>query len=265
MGSQDNKKFSAALITGASRGIGAELAKLAARDCRQVVLVARSVSALEQVAEELETKYGCQTFVISCDLSAAGSVSGLVEKIDDLGVSVNVLVNCAGFGYDARFVESDFVRQQSLVQTNCEALMELCHIYGARMAKAGKGQILNVASIAGFMPGPLMATYYASKAFVQSFTQALHVELKGSGVHVSALCPGPVRTEFWNSADAGHTALAHMALPATYVARVGWAALNVNKATCMPGVLAKVIVFSTRILPRPVIARMAALLQYKKR
>ena len=159
-------------------------------------------------------------------------------------------MNNAGFGYDAPFAESSLERQRALVQTNDMALMEFCHAFAPGMAERGHGGILNVASVAGFVPGPYMSTYYASKAFVQSFSSALHMELRPYGVHVTALCPGPVRTPFWDNADAGGTALARMTISAPRVARAAIRALGCNRLLCCPGVLAKVIVFGSRLVPR---------------
>ena len=170
-------------------------------------------------------------------------------------------MNNAGFGYDAPFAESSLERQRALVQTNDMALMELCHAFAPGMAERGHGGILNVASVAGFVPGPYMSTYYASKAFVQSFSSALHMELRPYGVHVTALCPGPVRTPFWDNADAGGTALARMTISAPRVARAAIRALGCNRLLCCPGVLAKVIVFGSRLVPRTWAAAAASALQ----
>ena len=176
-------------------------------------------------------------------------------------LQVETLVNNAGFGYDAPFAESSLERQRALVQTNDMALMELCHAFAPDMAERGHGGILNVASVAGFVPGPYMSTYYASKAFVQSFSSALHMELRPYGVHVTALCPGPVRTPFWDNADAGGTALARMTISAPRVARAAIRALGCNRLLCCPGVLAKVIVFGSRLVPRTWAAAAASALQ----
>lgn len=152
-----------------------------------------------------------------------------------MGLAVDVLVNNAGFGYDARFAESDMARQRELILTNDLALVELVGEFAPDMAERKCGGILNVASVAGFMPGPDMATYYASKAFVQSFSQAIHVELRRAGVHVSTLCPGPVRTAFWENADAAHTPISRIALDAPFVASEGFNALCRNKGPLRAG------------------------------
>ncbi len=254
-----------ALVTGAGGGIGWELAQLFAADGYDIALVGRDEARLEDAAARLRKDHGVATHVCVQDLSASGAVDDLVSILDEREVVVDALVNNAGFGYDIRFVESDLARQRDLVQVNIEALVELCHAFAPGMVERGSGAILNVASIAGFMPGPFMATYYASKAFVQSFTQALHAELRLRGVAVTALCPGPVRTEFWNAADAGRTALARFAVSPSRVARSGYRALRWNKTLCVPGLVPKVAVFVTRLMPRSWMAAMAAALQVPRR
>lgn len=250
-----------ALVTGASGGLGEEFARSFAADGYDVLLVARSVDKLERIAREVEDRCGVHAMCVPCDLSQPGATSAVVAAVAEQGGDVEVLVNNAGFGYDAPFAQSDGERQRALVQVNDVALTELCHAFVPDMVERGRGYVLNVASIAGFMPGPGMATYYASKAYVQSFTQALRLELLRSGVHVTALCPGPVSTNFWNAADAGHTALAHLTVSSRYVVRAARRALRFNKALCVPGVMSKLAVFSSRILPRRLLAAAAALLQ----
>ena len=254
-------RFGTALITGATGGLGGELARRLAREADALILTGTDAGALERLAAELGRDASPRIETVTCDLSQPGAASELADAVAALGLTVDTLVNCAGFGYDAPFIESDPARQRALVQVNDMALMELCHAFALGMAERGRGYILNVASIAGFLPGPRMATYYASKAFVQSFSQALHAELLASGVHVTALCPGPVRTPFWERADAAHTALAHLALPASAVARAGVRALRWNKALCVPGLFAKLVVLASRVLPRGCMARLAQLLQ----
>lgn len=241
----------AALVTGASGGLGLEFARLAASDGYDVALVARSGDALRAVAADLESSYGITTCVIVQDMAADDAVEGIVAAVDEAGLRIDVLVNNAGFGIAEPFIESEWESQRSLFRTNMDAVAHLSHAFGARMAAAGAGAILNVASIAAFMPGPYMGTYYASKAFVQSFTQALHTELRPYGVHVTALCPGPVRTRFFARAGFGKASVFRLvALPASYVARIGWLALRANKTQVTPGVLAKAIVLFSRIAPR---------------
>ena len=258
---QQGARFGTALVTGATGGLGRELARRLAREADALVLSGTDSGALDELAAKLGRGAGRRVETVACDLSQPGAASELAAAVAGLGLTVDTLVNCAGFGCDAPFTESDPARQRALVQVNDMALMELCRAFAPSMAARGRGYILNVASIAGFLPGPRMATYYASKAFVQSFSQALHVELRPSGVHVTALCSGPVRTPFWERADAAHTALAHLALPASAVACAGVRALRWNKALCVPGLLAKLVVLASRVLPRGWMARLAQLLQ----
>lgn len=252
----------AALVTGASGGIGLELSRLLAARGFDVVLVARSEHALVDAAAQIERDHGVRAHVVVQDLGQDGAVEKVIAAVDRLGVRVEVLANNAGFGIAEPFVEADWDRERSLLRVNIEAVVELSHAFGARMAAAGSGAILNVASIAAFMPGPYMATHYASKAFVQSFTQALHTELRPYGVHVTALCPGPVRTDFFPSAGFGPASPFRLvALPAGYVARVGLAALRANKAQVTPGILAKLVVLFSRIVPRSLMRFLTTRLQ----
>ena len=258
----ESERHVTALVTGACGGIGRELAARLAHGGCDLVLVGREVGRLEALAAELRAaKAGARIQTLACDLARPEAVGTLVERLDGRGLHIDVLVNNAGFGYDAPFASSDADRQRALVRVDVEAVVELTHALVPAMVARGRGAVLNVASIAGFMPGPAMATYYASKAFVQSVTQALHAELAGSGVHVTALCPGPVATPFWDNAGAGQTWLARLATPAAPVARAALSALEANRALCVPGILAKAVVFASRLLPRSAIARMARALQ----
>lgn len=200
-----------ALVTGATGGIGRELCAQLARECGTLALVGRDRHKLEELVKDLAERFDVDTHVFVADFARPGTVDALASQVQAANLQVETLVNNAGFGYDAPFAESGLERQRALVQTNDMALMELCHAFAPGMAERGHGGILNVASVAGFVPGPYMSTYYASKAFVQSFSSALHMELRPYGVHVTALCPGPVRTPFWDNADAGGTALARLA------------------------------------------------------
>lgn len=257
---------SCALVTGATGGIGKELCENLARqkEHETIALVGRNNTELKALANSLQKKYGVKTCVLIADFSKPDGVEKLVSKVRGANLVVETLVNNAGFGYDANFVDSDAKRQQALVQTNVMALMDLCLAFVPDMAKRKHGNVLNVASVAGFLPGPRMATYYASKAFVQSFSNALHMELRFHGVHVTALCPGPVRTPFWDRADAEKTAIAHMTMSPSVVASSALLALKLNRMLCSPGLFAKTIVFSSRLLPRSWAGTIAAALQTPK-
>ena len=252
------------LITGATGGLGTELANLFAGDGYNLVLVARNQQKLDKAAASLCNEHGVDIATFACDLSQSGAAERIFDFVEQQGIVVNALVNNAGFGYDAPFVESDLSRQRDLVQVNDMALMELCYLFGVDMAAREAGEILNIASMAGFMPGTYMATYYASKAFVQSFSQALHAELKPYGVHVTALCPGPLRTDFWKEADADKTFLGGRLASAGRVAADGYTALKNNKALCVPWLFPKAIVFLTRFTPYSVMRWATGVIQNPK-
>ena len=197
-----------ALISGGSSGIGLELAKLFARDGHRLVLVAHNEAKLAAAAGQLRASYGVDVRTVSQDLSVAGAAQQVADQVVQLGIAqVDALVNDAGFGLTGRFVDLDWSEQHEMLATNIDALCELSYIYGVQMAGRRSGRILNVASIAAFMPGPYMAVYYASKAFVESFSQALYTELRPYGVRVSVVCPPPAKTQFFTRAGYGAKSL----------------------------------------------------------
>lgn len=185
-----------ALITGASSGIGYELARLFARKGHGLVLVARNQETLRELAEKLEREHGIRAIVVSKDLSLPSTPEEIFRELAEKSISVDILVNNAGFGTRGMFSNADTDSQLKMIQVNTTALTHLTRLFLERMSRPRKGRILNVASTAAFQPGPLMAVYYATKAYVLSFSEALASELHGSGVTVTALCPGPTRTEF---------------------------------------------------------------------
>jgi uncharacterized protein len=184
------------LITGASSGIGAEIARgLAARGL-SLALVARREDRLRELADELTERHGVEAEVLAGDVSDERGREGLIAEVEKRGLTIEVLVNNAGFGSGGRFTELDPAKETSMVRTNAEAIVALTGHYLPEMADRGRGAVLNVASLIAFQPVPFQATYGATKAFVLSFTDALHEEMRGTGVTVCAVCPGPVRTEF---------------------------------------------------------------------
>lgn len=257
---------STVLITGASSGIGEELARRLATERCRLVLVARRRAQLEALARELEGTGAAAVHVVVADLAVPGAAAALVEKLDGLGLSIDVLINNAGFGRSGAFLEIDLAVEQEMIQLNIMALVELCKLLGWRMAAQGQGRILNVASTAGFQPGPLMAVYYASKAFVLSFSEALAVELRDSGVVVCTLCPGPTRTGFAARADMGATRLvnrvSHMAA-ASDVARAALRGLRRGPGLVIPGAMNKLGVFLLRLAPRRWVTSLVRRLQEK--
>ncbi len=253
------------LVTGASAGLGREFARLAARDGHDVILVARRKDRLQELAKELEAAHGTVVTIIDADLADRGTPRAIVERIQSAGLSVDILINNAGFGSHGSFLETDFARQAEMVDVNVRALMELCHRLLPAMIARKSGRILNVASLAAFSPGPRRATYYASKAFVLSFSEALVAELRGTGVTVTASCPGPVLTEF------GAVAKSDRANPfrggpgsAASVARHAYRAMLAGKAVAIPGFMSKLTAQAIRFLPRAVVRSAAAWLNKKK-
>jgi hypothetical protein len=190
-----------ALITGASSGIGKELAKIHAAKGGDLVLVARREKELTELKNSLESEYKVKVLIISKDLSDTNTPTEIFAETEKLGIQVEYLINNAGFGGHGFFHEREMEKDQAMVNVNIISLMLLTRLYLPGMVTRGTGKILNVSSTASFLPGPLQAVYYSSKAFVTSFSQALAEELNGTGVTVTALCPGPVATEFFDTAN----------------------------------------------------------------
>jgi len=241
-----------ALVTGASGGIGLELARLCAKGGHDVILVARSQAKLEEIAKYLSGMYQVRVEIIVADLSDAEAPQAIMEEVAQRGLGVDVLVNNAGFGHWGLFGRGDLDRQLAMVQVNVVALMSLTRLALPRMVSQRQGRILNVASTAGFAPGPLMAVYYASKAFVVSFTEAIAQELKGTGITVTALCPGPTRTGFATEAGSNETnnfRSPHVMEPAP-VAEAGYRGMMRGRVLVIPGLANKLLIQSMRISPR---------------
>jgi short-subunit dehydrogenase len=227
-----------ALVTGASAGIGVDLAECFARDGYDLILTARREGALKEVAASLASKYGVKTHVIAQDLGAIGGGTALAEKIKAANLPVDVVVNNAGYGHAGALTSSDLPTQLGMIDLNVRALVELTYLFWDKMLANKRGGVLNVASTAAFQPGPLMANYYASKAYVLSFSEALWEEGREAGVHVSCLCPGPTVSKFRERAGTGKTKLAKnagAAMASAPVARMGYAAWKRNQAVKVTG------------------------------
>ena len=222
-----------ALITGASSGIGKELARIHAQNNGDLILVARRLNLLESLKEELEKKYSIQVLIVEFDLTDKNAGSNLVELIKQKNITVNYLFNNAGFGGYGDFVERELTQDLEMIQLNVTALVELSHGIANQMIENGGGKILNTASTAGFLPGPLQATYFATKAFVVSFSQALNQELRTKKVSVTALCPGPVQTEFISVAGMSKSKMFQRAKSAEYTANKGYNAMMNDKLICI--------------------------------
>jgi uncharacterized protein len=245
------------LITGASSGIGLELAKCFAADGSKLILVARSRDALEKLAEELREKNKVETVVLTADLSQPEAPKQIFDKLAAQKLSVDVLVNNAGFGLHGEFLQLPLDRQMEIIKVNVAALTELTGLFLPGMVQRRGGGILNVGSVAGFVAGPRLAVYYASKAFVQSFSEALAEELDGTGVSVTSLCPGPTESNFGTVARGGKVRVAQAKkMPTDVVARYGHFAFRNKKVIAVPGFQNKFLIFLTRLVPRSTIRRM---------
>jgi len=241
-----------ALITGASTGIGRELALAIAKDHPQVVLVARDQARLESVATEIGTIEGMRPpLVLPADLSQADSPRRIFEKLQGEHITVDYLINNAGFGTHGLFYETDEKQTLDLLAVNMTSLVHLTRLFLPGMVERRHGRVLNVASIAGFLPGPHMATYYASKAFVLSFTEALDAELGRGDVRATALCPGPVITEFQQRAGIQNSALFRgNSIDAATCARIGYRAMMAGRRVVVPGFKSRMMATSARLVPR---------------
>jgi len=245
------------LITGASAGLGVDFARQLSADGSRLVLVARRKDRLEALAAELG-----DARALALDLAQPDAAERLMADLAANDEHVDCLINNAGFGLAGAVAKLDGAKQRAMIDLNCGLLTELCHAVLPGMIARGRGGILNVASTAAFQPGPFSAVYYATKAYVLSFTEALHVEVRDKGVHVSALCPGPTKTEFFEVAGYGaNNMLEKMAMPSAPVVAAGLAGLAKNQAVVIPGALNKVGAQGHRILPRSVLRKVAAMIK----
>jgi len=254
-----------ALITGASTGIGYELSKCFAADRHDLVLVARQEPKLRQVAEELSGQFGVSAKIIAADLAKPEAPRKIADEVNKDSLPIDYLVNNAGFGLGGKFVETELAVELDMMQVNMTALVHLTKLFLPGMLARKSGKIMNVASTAAFQPGPLMAVYYATKAFVLSFSEAIANELAGTGVTVTALCPGPTQSEFQQRAHIENTRLIKgkfMGLMTSEaVARIGYHGFMQGKRLVIPGLMNKMGVQSVRFSPRRVATQVARMLQ----
>ncbi len=254
--------MSTALITGASGGLGEKFAWLLAADKHDVVLVARSKEKLEALAKELSSKYGIRATVLAHDLSQKDAVGSLLKEVKEKNIIVDILINNAGFGAYGKFHETTYDHEKQLLDVNILAFTELTKMILPDMVKRGSGKVLNVASTAAFASGPLMAVYYASKAYVMSLSIALNEELKGTGVTVTCLCPGPTKTGFETGAGMQGSRLFKSSLmDAMTVSEIGYRAMLKGKPLVVAGFRNKLSVFGTRLVPRFLAAKIAKAVQ----
>ncbi|WLQ11281.1 SDR family oxidoreductase [Hahella aquimaris] len=244
------------LITGASSGIGLALARVFARNGWNLALVARRSDNLERLATELKEKYGADSQCIGFDLTADNAARALYDEVRFRNLRIDCLVNNAGRGYFGSFIERDYQLEEETIYLNVTVLTSLCKLFGRDMVEQGGGRILNIASIAGFMPGPNFAVYHATKAYVLSLSRAIHAELKSQGVTVTASCPGPTETEFFDKAGTGVLkAMEYIRrMPAEKVAEQAYEAMMKGKPVVVHGMLNKVMVESPRLVPKSWVA-----------
>jgi len=256
-----------ALVTGASGGIGRELAREFAAGGYDLVLVARSGGKLEELAAELRERHGVAARVLAKDLAKPGTPDEIFQDLAGAGIEVDVLVNNAGFATFGPFAETDLVAEIEEIQLNVAALTHLTKRFLPAMLARRRGGVLNLASTAAFQPGPLMAVYYATKAYVLSFSEALAEELRGTGVTVTALCPGPTTTGFQARADMAGSGLFSgplKVMDAAAVARAGYEGFRAGKRLVIPGLINKIGVQSVRVSPRSLVTRLIRGMQAKR-
>jgi short-subunit dehydrogenase len=236
-----------ALVTGASSGIGADLARELAKDGHDLVLSARNVSAMEALAAELE-RHGAKSTIIPADFARPGAASELVAALADRGLDIDVLINNAGLGGVGRLDQMDPQRIGDMLMINVVALTELTRLLLPGMVAQRRGKVLLVASTASFQPGPRMAVYFATKAYVLSLGEALTYELRGTGVTVTTLCPGATATNFFKAAGANEIVL-QPAMSASRVARIGYRALTAGRRVVVTGIVNRILAFGGRYAP----------------
>ena len=244
-----------ALITGASSGIGTELARECARGGHDLILAARTAPRLRSLAAELAAAHGVQCHDLPVDLAQPGAAATVAARLEEAGLAVDLLVNNAGFGLWGPFHEQDLGRIGEMIQLNVVALTEITRLLLPGMIARRRGRILNVASTAAFAPGPLMAVYYATKAYVLSFSEAVANEARAHGIGVTALCPGPTRTQFAATASmqGSHLFRGPNIMDPAEVARAGYAGLMAGRTVVIPGVMNKALIQSIRVSPRRVV------------
>lgn len=257
--------MSTALITGASGGIGYELALEHVQRGGDVVLVARSEDKLREYQATWEKNYGVKVHVIGMDLALPGSAQSVYDAVAAKGLTVDILINNAGFGQYGLFEESDLERATQMLELNIVALTALTRLFVADMVRRGSGRIMNVASTAAFQPVPIMAVYAATKAYVLSFSEALNNEVSASGVTVTTLCPGPTTSGFQDAAAMHGARMADRRLMATSaeVARFGYSAMLRGKTVAVHGLLNRFAAFLVRFTPRSIIVRVGRMVAEK--
>jgi short-subunit dehydrogenase len=254
----------AVVVTGGSEGIGLALAKRFAADGNAVILVARDRKRLDSAAEALAAQWAVPVHVIACDLSRPDGAQQLFDRVASLGLPVDVLVNNAGVGLYGPFRAADQEAELAMMRLNMEALVSLTKLFLPDMLARRSGAVLNVGSTAGFQPGPLMAIYYATKAFVLSFSEALDEELRGSGVLVSVLCPGPTVTGFQRRAGIGTSLFSRGVMTADEVAEAGYRRFRRGQRTIVTGIRNRLLALVVRLAPRRIVTSAVRRLQERR-
>jgi len=256
---------STALITGASNGIGLELAKIHASKGDNLILVARSINKLNDLKSELENKYKVQVYIIVKDLSLPNSAKEVYDEIVEKKIEVDYLINNAGFGDFGLFVNLDWNKTEQMINLNITTLAYFTKLFATEMIKKGKGKIMNVASTASFQPGPTMAVYYATKAFVLHFSEAINNELRDKGVTVTALCPGPTESGFQDAASMQESKLVKgKKFPTSKdVAEYGYKAMMKGKVVAIHGIKNYLMANSVRFSPRSLVVKIVRMMQDK--
>ncbi len=251
------KQGKTAIITGASSGIGFDLTKIFAENGHNLILVARSKDKLAELADHVQRMFGVAAMIMPKDLSDPASADEIYKEINRQGITIDVLVNNAGYGLLGAFAYSDKRDEAEMLQVNVTTVVRLTKLFLGDMLKRGSGRILNVASTAAFQPGPLMANYYATKAYVLSFSVALADEVRGTGVSVSVLCPGPTFTGFQQRAGIRHEPVVGKlaAVDAVTVARIGYEGLMAGKTIIVPGILNRIGSTLVRMAPMGFVSR----------
>jgi len=253
-----------ALITGASSGIGLELAKIHASKGGDLILVARRRELLEKIKGDLESTFPISVRVIVKDLSDPNAAEELYREVKESGEVVDFLINNAGFGGRGKFHERPWEKDKDMINLNVMALVGLTRLFLDDMVARNEGKILNVASMAGFVPGPLQSIYYATKAFVISFSEAIANELSNTSITVTVLCPGPTDTEFFDVANmSGIRGLKRGTATAKDVAEVGYDHMISGKVIAIPGFMNKGLLLATRILPRAISTKISRFMMEK--
>jgi len=247
-----NRINKTALVTGASTGIGNELSRLLAQDGYNLVITARSKEKLKNLAAELEEKYNVFVTVIAKDLSQPNSPGEIFNETQKQQLNISVLINNAGYGSFGEFLDLDIENEINMLQVNILALTHLTYLYAKEMMNTGGGRILNVASTAAFQPGPLMSVYYASKAYVLHFSEALANEFKNKGITITTLCPGPTKTNFQERADMQESKLVKgkRIMDAAIVASEGYLGMKAGRTLVIPGIQNKIMSLGIKFFPR---------------